>query len=316
MRPIPVIWACALLVSLAMAPSPATGDSPTSGASLSEREAALEFLRAVASGDPEVVALTIHPDDLKTLRLRLLTQLREEAKRHDNTLRVRLFGEARSLEEIEHLTDTGFYATLADRLYLPGRDYESVDGLATVPDKDGKINVLVRGHQPRDRGKVQVVNFVTLRPYGKGWKAALPSELEAQIDDLLAGRHSSSAEERSTAALRGGRGTAPAQPGIVTLLTTSEQLLTDGKCADYYGKELSPNFRLVTGKKALAALVAACEHSFGTREMLLSTLHIVKGLEPRYDFEGQRAIYDLSGQGLPFDHFVLEQVDKRWYVAE
>jgi hypothetical protein len=72
----------------------------------------------------------------------------------------------------------------------------------------------------------------------------------------------------------------------------------------------------VTSKKALQALVAACQNSLGTRTTLLSTLHIVRGLQPHYEYEGQRAIYDLAGQGLPFDEFVLEQVDKRWYVAE
>jgi len=33
--------------------------------------------------------------------------------------------------------------------------------------------------------KVLVVNVVTLKPYGKDWKAALPSEIQAQIDDLI-----------------------------------------------------------------------------------------------------------------------------------
>jgi hypothetical protein len=123
---------------------------------------------------------------------------------------------------------------------------------------------------------------------------------------------------RTPAALRGAasRGTAPAQPGIVELLTTSQQLLSDGKCDDYYNKEMSPNFKRVTGKKAIQALISACQNSFGTREMLLATLKIVRGLDPHYEYEGQRASYDLTGQGLPFDHFVLEQVDKRWYVAE
>ncbi len=50
--------------------------------------------------------------------------------------------------------------------------------------------------------------------------------------------------------------------------------------------------------------------------MLTSTIHIVRGLEPHYEYEGQRAIYDLQGQGLPFEQFVLERVDKHWYVAE
>ena len=284
---------------------------------MSQKNAALEFLQAVASGDPEAVAIAIHPDELRALRLRVLTLLHEEAKRGDSTVRNRLFGPARPLDEIEHLTDTGFYASLADRLYLPGREYDGGEGIASIADRDGKVEVLIRGRQPRDRGKVQVVNVVTLKPFGKDWKAALPTEIEAQIDDLIAGRHGTSAAARTPAALRGGgRSTAPAQPGIIELLATSEKLLSEGKCDVYYGKQMSPEFRRVTGKKALAALVAACQNSLGTREMLLATLHIVQGLEPRYEYEGQRATYDLTGQGLPFDHFVLEQVDKHWYVAE
>ncbi len=287
------------------------------GVTMSQKNAALEFLQAVAGGDPEAVAFAIHPDDLRALRLRILTLLHNEAQRGDSTVRNRLFGPARPLDEIEHLTDTGFYASLADRLYLPGREFDGGEGIASVADKDGKVEVVIRGRQPRDRGKVQVVNVVTLKPFGKDWKAALPTEIEAQIDDLIEGRHGTSAAARTPAALRGGgRSTAPAQPGIIELLSTSEKLLSESKCDVYYGKQMSPNFRRVTGKKALAALVAACQNSLGTREMLLATLRIVQGLEPRYEYEGQRATYDLSGQGLPFDHFVLEQLDKHWYVAE
>jgi hypothetical protein len=79
---------------------------------------------------------------------------------------------------------------------------------------------------------------------------------------------------------------------------------------------MSPNFRRVTSKRAIEALITSCQNSLGTRTMLLSTLHIVRGMEPHYEYEGQRAVFDLKGQGLPFDEFVLEQVDKRWYVAE
>src|SRR5438105_4851146 len=199
-------WAWAAWLAIVPACPQAWAAVSATGVSMSQKNAALEFLQAVASGDPEAVAFAIHPDELRALRLRILTLLHEEAKRGDSTVRNRLFGPARPLDEIEHLTDTGFYATLADRLYLPGREYDGGEGIASIAD--------------------------------------------------------------------------------------------------------------VTGKKALAALVAACQNSLGTREMLLATLHIVQGLEPRYEYEGQRATYDLTGQGLPFDHFVLEQVDKHWYVAE
>ena len=96
----------------------------------------------------------------------------------------------------------------------------------------------------------------------------------------------------------------------------AEKAVSSGNCEDYYGKYMSPNFRRVTSKTAREALISTCKNSSGTREMLLSTLRIVKGITPTYQYEGQRANFDLSGQGLPYDHFSLEQVEKHWYIAE
>jgi hypothetical protein len=310
--------ACTLVLAATLAATSqlaSTGNLNATTPTFGQRDAALQFLQAVATGDPQVVAQTIHPDDLRALRLRILNLLREEAKKNDSTLRDRLFGAGKGIDELEHLTDFGFYATLSDRLFLASREFSSAEGIAAIPDKGGKVQVVLRGVQPRGRGKVEVVNVVTIKPWGKDWKATLPTEIEAQIDDLIEGRRSALAA-RSPAAQRGGRGTSPAAPGIVELLKSAEQMLTDGKCDEYYGKAMSPNFRRVTGKKALEALINSCKNSVGTREMLLTTLHLVRNLDPRYEFEGQRASYDLSGQGLPFDRFVLEQVDKHWYVAE
>lgn len=311
-------WASALLLGMLLM-MPAVATSPVAEkVSGGQRAAALEFLSAVASGDPQALALAIHPDDLQALRLRILGLLREEAKRGDGTIRSRLFGPGMALEEIERLTNTGFYATLAYKLYVAGREFSEVEGLAAIPDKGDRVQVVVRGRQPRDHGKVQVVNVVTLRPYGKDWKAALPTEIEAQIDDLIEGRHIAVAARPSGGPpLSSGRNeTAAALPAIVDLLTEAEKSLNAGRCDEYYTKQMSPNFRRVTGKKALEALVASCQNSMGTRQLLLSTLHIVRGLEPRYENESQRAVYDLSGQGLPYRTFSLEQVDKHWYVAE
>src|SRR5438552_246922 len=101
---------------------PATGAPLAEKVSGGQRAAALEFLAAVASGDPQAVASAIHPDDLQSLRLRILGLLRGEAKRGDGTIRSRLFGPAMPLEEIERLTSSGFYATLAYKLYWGGRE--------------------------------------------------------------------------------------------------------------------------------------------------------------------------------------------------
>jgi hypothetical protein len=311
--------ACALLLILLFA-MPVRAEPIAQKVSSGQRTAVLEFLSAVASGDSQVVALAIHPDDLRTLRLRMLGLLHEEAKRGDNTIRSRLFGPGMPLDEIERLTDTGFYAALAYKLYVTGREYSEVEGLAAIPDKDGRVQVVVRARQPREHGKVQIVNVITVKPYGKDWKATLPSEIEAQIDDLIEGRHIAIAATPRPAPGGQGRagpsGTAAALPAIVELLNSAEQSLNEGRCDDYYKKQMSPNFRSVTGSKALEALVAVCRNGMGTRQLLLATLHIVQGLEPRYVDESQRAVYDLSGQGLPFQSFSLEQVDKRWYIAE
>src|ERR1700732_4311372 len=69
---------------------PAKGAPVAEKVTNGQRTAVLEFLSAVASGDPQAVAFTIHPDDLQALRLRMLTLLREEAKRGDGTIRSRL----------------------------------------------------------------------------------------------------------------------------------------------------------------------------------------------------------------------------------
>jgi hypothetical protein len=296
--------------------APVFGAAPVEKVSTGQRAAALEFLSAVASGDPQAVALTIHPDDLQALRLRLLATLRDEASRGDGTIRTRLFGQGMALNDIERLTNAGFYATLASRLHLTGREYASVDGLAAIPDKGDRVQVVLRGHQPKQHGRVEVVNVVTLRPYGKDWKAAIPDEIEAQVEDLIEGRTTSTARPVGGARAQPAGGTEPASPAIVELLTAAEKSLNDGRCDDYYGKQMSPNFRKVTGKKALETLVSSCKNSMGTRQLLLSTLNIVRGLQPRYENDNQRAVYDLSGQGLPFQTFTLEQVDRHWFIAE
>ena len=294
----------------------ATLERPNSG----QRAAALDYLNALASGDAQAIAFAIHPDDLHALRMRLLGVMEDESKRSESVLRARLFGPARPLDELEHLTDSGFFVALSERLYFPGgRTYSDTEGIAAVPDRNDTVQVIVRGKQPRERNsKTLVDNLVTLKAYGKDWKASLPSELEAQIEDLMHGRPPVATATRVSGQPHApAPGTAaPAQPGITELLKRSEELLSNSRCDEYYNKEMSPNFRRITGKKALAALIASCQNSLGTREMLLATLHIVQGLTPRYEYEGQRAVYDLTGQGLPYDRFTVEEVDKRWYIAE
>ncbi|HET7810368.1 MAG TPA: hypothetical protein VFL16_07305 [Steroidobacteraceae bacterium] len=287
-----------------------------------QQKGAEDFLAAVATGSPEAVAQELHPDELEKLRTRLLTLLRAENSQGENIYRSRLFGPGRSLASLESATAQKFYSALAERLRLRARVYEKFDWLAAVPD--GKVVYLVgKGIQPKDRGAVKVTVMVGLMQYGAQWRAIVPSEIEAQLDDLIEGRVQMQSPPPGTGgsgSARAGSGSAPAAqplaPGISQLLARAEAALSDGNCEEYYSEFMSPNFNRATSRSAKKTLLTACNNNENTRETLITTLRIVQELQPRYDLNGTRAIYDVSGQGLPYERFVLEREGDRWYIAE
>jgi len=314
-----LIRVLSVVICLLLVPVMAGAADKPSGA---QKRAASEYLDAVASGSPQAVAFAIHPDELEALRVKVLTRLREEASHGDSTERVRLFGRAKPLAELERMTAIDFYVALGPKLYLFGREYKDADWIAAIPDKNGTVQVLLRGEQEKERGqkRVDVINVVTLRPYGKDWKATLPTEIEAQIDDLINARRNLYARLPPPVALAPKPGAEPGEtgvpPAINTLIDEAGKTLALPNCDDYYNKYMSPNFRKVTSKKALESLINSCKTSLGTRELLVATMRIVKDLVPTFELDGRKAVYDVSGQGLPFDRFVIEQVDRKWYIAE
>lgn len=305
-----------LLVCALCAPTVQAED--VSGA---QRRAALELLNAVASGDPQAFANALHPDERDRLRATLLAKLRDEATRNDDTLRARFFGGARPLAEIERLTSVDFCVVLLKRSFWRGRTFDDLKGLAAVRDGD-TVHVLVKGHQPKDRGKVEVLASVTLLPYGKEWRAALPSEIAAQLEDLesnrgrVAAASAASGSAASASVPTAARATTKNPPGVLALLDAAEKVLVEGRCDVYYREHLSPNFRKTQSSRMLDTLIASCRRSIANRELLIAALRIVRPSPPNFESGGTRAVYDVSGQGLPFDRFALEQVGERWYVAE
>jgi hypothetical protein len=279
-----------------------------------QERGAEQFLRALASGNPQAVAQEMHPDELEKLRARLLVLMRTEAARGDSTYRSRLFGPGRSLADLESMTAIRFYTVLGERLRIRAREYRDFDWLAAVPD--GKVVYLVgKGEQPKERGVIKVAVTVALAQYGAQWRAVVPSELEAQIDDLLEGRVAS--QPAAAAAPKTASAAEPLAPGISELLARAEAALAGGHCEQYYDEYMSPNFNKATSRSARKTLVSACTNSEATRETMITTLRVVQELSPRYDLGGARAIYDVSGQGLPYSRFVLERdKDNRWYIAE
>jgi hypothetical protein len=292
------------------------------GVNGAQKSAASAYFAALATGNAEALAYAIHPDELEKLRMRLLNLLRDEAKRDVSTTRTRLFGQAVRLQDLEKMTTLRFFAQLARRLSFSGREYSDYKWLQAVPDAGGVVHIVARGRQPKEREGPDVVVLASLMPYGKDWKAIIPMELQAQVVDLIAGRGST---VESNAAATGGfmdssmggdarRVDAPKE--LVAVLSAAEHALAEGDCAEYYKEFMSPTFRRTVSKSALDTLIASCERSLGTREILITTLRIVKGLKPRLADEGVRAVYDVSEQGLPFDRFVMEKVSNRWYIAE
>lgn len=284
-----------------------------------QQRAAEEYLLAVATGDTRAMSLAIHQDELVQLRSRLLDEMKLEADRNDSLVRSRLFGSGMPLDDIERLTPPAFFSTLAQRLRFSGRQFERIDWLEAVDDSGGMVQMVGRLRPPKELGTVRVPVLVSIIPWGKDWKAALPLELQAQIDDLRTGRaRAPGAAAPATAGAPDAA--APAGPknpqDILELLAEAEKNLLAGRCSEYYDKQMSPNFRRTTGARALRTLVSACESRESLRQQLLAALRLVRDGTPRFEYGGTRAVYDLRGQGLPYSEMALEQVDKRWYIAE
>ncbi|MBU6378348.1 MAG: hypothetical protein KJS95_07415 [Gammaproteobacteria bacterium] len=331
-------------VGLVFMPQVRAAESVTSA----QERAAAEYLAAVAAGDAQGMAFAIHPAELDRLRIVVVQRLREEAGRGESAMRVRLFGDAMPLAEIERQTSVNLFRALARRLIVRSRVYEKLDGLTAVRDGN-QLHLLLKGRPPRDRGRVEVIELVTLVPYGKEWKAAIAPELEAQIDDLLNGRSrpagltagssmggsggaggagggsagESGGGTRSGSGSASGTspGAAPAvtgrnTPDILALIEQAEKALVDGKCDRYYREYLSPQLRRTLSSRTLDTLVGSCNRSMASRELLIAALRIVRRTPPAFESGGNRALYDVAGQGLPYDRYVLERVEGRWYIAE
>jgi len=306
---LPLAGLCCIALTMPVSAGDGTG---------AQHRAAEEMLAAMATGDAAAMAQAIHENELELLRKNLVGEMKLQADRNETLLRDRLFGSGMPLSEIERLTPQNFFATLARRLRFGGRVFERVDWLEAVPDSGGMVLMVGRGKPPRDMGTVRVPVLVSIMPWGKDWKATIPLELQAQIDDLRAGR-----TRIPTAVATTGAGTASGAPApvgtpqaIVTVLQTAQENLLAQRCDDYYNKQMSPNFRRTIAPKALRALITSCTSRAEVRERLVTALKLARQAAPRFEYAGTRAIYDLKGQGLPFDSLALELIDKQWYIAE
>lgn len=299
----------------------AAAPAHAAGGGLAQQRAAEEYLHAVARGDAQAMALSILEAELAQLRTRLLDEMRLEADRGNSLTRTRLFGDGMPLADIERLTPHSFFVTLAQRLRFGGREFRKVDWLEAVKDRGGMVQMVGRLIPPDELGEVRVPVVVSIVPWGKDWKAALPLDLQAQIDDLRAGRTRAPAGGAPAASATAGSGgsTPPAPalpPGIVKLFDEALASLEAARCDNYFEKQMSPNFRRTTGTRALRTLISACESRATLREQYIAAIRLARERQPRFEYAGTRAVFDLAGSGLPFGQWIVEQVDERWYIAE
>lgn len=281
-------------------------DAAAESVTAAQRRAAMDYLEAVASANPQQIAFAIHPEELDRLRLDVQKRLREEALRNESAARGRLFGDAVSLVEIERLTSVNFFRAVARQVELPTPRPDELRAIGAV--RDGKlVHVLLRGNTGAPL-------LVSVLPYGREWKAALPAEFATRVEELLLGREEpASIVQRSVAA---SPSVQTSLPPILELLEAAESALVAGRCDRYYQEYLSPTLQRGLGKRALETLITSCSRSIATRELLIAALRVVRRTPPVYDPTGRRASYDVSGQGLPFDRFLLEEERGRWYIAE
>ena len=288
-----------------------------------QRQAASDYLLALSRGDAQALAYAIHPTELDRLRFSILQKLREESTRGGNVIRERLFGAAMPLADIERLTSVNFFRALSRRWSPAVRIHESLEGLSATRDGE-RVHVLVKQRPPKDSGRIDTIAVVTLMAYGREWRAALPSEFEALVDDLVVGRQArgpvtSAAPIAAAATMPPASPTQSTErnpPEVISMLEAAEKVLVEGRCDRYYKEFLTPELQRSLAGRTLDSLISSCRRSMASRELLIAALRIVKRTAAIFENAGNRAVYDVTGQGLPFDRYVLERVEGRWYVAE
>lgn len=305
-----VTLALLLVVSLVAGLAPASA----ADGSASQQRAAEEYLAALARGDAQAMAASILDEELVQLRRTLLEAMKLEADRNGSLTRSRLFGEGMSLADIERLTPQNFFVTLSSRLRFSGREFKKIDWVGALKDRGGMVQMVGRLIPRDDMGEVRVPVVVSILPWGSDWKAAMPLELQAQIDDLRAGRTRVPRPAVAGPVPPAAVSTLP--KGMVELFDTALANLGEARCEAYYDKQMSPNFRRTTGTRALRTLITACESRAALREQYITAIRLAREREPRYEYAGTRAVFDIAGTGLPFSRWIVEQVDERWYIAE
>jgi len=271
---------------------------------------ATSYIMATASGDPAAALGLYHPGELDDLRQRVLKALELEHQQGGDAIRSRLFGAAASVEDIRRLTPDNFYMSVARAVGLPAERVEEVKILGIVEENSQLNHAVARVLPPKDANARPRIAVVSLIRYGKEWRVQLPVWLQVRVDAALI------APGEGTGTARPSAPRTVNSPDLMAALKAGSAVLRAGDCAEFFNAHMSPGFRSSTSAKALSTLIKQCETREETRETYIDALEIAQRLSPKLEQDGMRAVYDMRGQGLPFERFVLEKLDDNWYIAE
>jgi len=301
-------WLMAALLMLALVVVSSTAHA-LSG---QQRKLIESYLKAASDGDRAGVVSMLHGGDVERFRTEVMKALDSEQGQGRSVLRDKLFGSASSLDELRRLTPPNFVLAMTRRLNFPSVPAKSIDPIGEIEEDSNTVHVVVRAWPEEKKKGASRLTLVTLRKLAdKNWGLAIPDAFQAQVDAALHGGPVSAGAAATPAA--------PAStnsPEILQLIDNGTKLLSDGNCASYYTVAVSPSFRASKSDKAIKTLIQQCERSVDFREMYAAALAVARRSAPQMSADGKRAVYDLKGQGLPFETFTLERVEDRWFIAD
>lgn len=277
---------------------------------VSQERIVKEFLLAAGAGDKGAVFNSFHTGDVEDFRARVMKALEKEAGEGRREVRDRLFGTATTMDELRRLTPPNFLLAMARRLEMPMLPAKEVKVIDTVEEDGDTMHAVARIWPDEDRKGTSRLALVTLRRFSKNeWRVGLPEPFLARVDGALEG----SGQDRASLPEKV---TGTNSPELLQLLDSGSKVLREGNCTSFFTVYMSPNFRASKSDKALKTLITQCERNLDTREMYVSALELARGMSPEIRDNGLRAVYDMRGQGFPFDSYSMEKIGERWYIAE
>lgn len=277
----------------------------------SPEKTAEAFVELSTGGGPSAAVILYQFSEVQRVRDKVLLAAEREAESGRKQVRNALFGAGPSLDDVRRMTPENLLLAIMARVPSRPVQYDKFKALGTVKEED-KLHVVVRASLEKvERIKRRsIVQVVTLLPSGKEWRAAIPSNIEAYIDSVLA------AAPDDTPAVVGSPATPPPDPAAKALLARGIELLTKGNCLTYFLDVMEPGFAKTMTQKSFDAIVRGCQLNERTRDKFRVGLELSAAREPKVESGGSKLTYDLSGEGLPYDHVTLTRIDGRWYVAE